>query len=38
VSRKRKVLEKQKEWKKKMRQFGKVSIPSETFVNILKKG
>ncbi len=37
VSRKRKVLEKQKEGKKKMRQFGKVSIPSETFVNILKK-
>ncbi|EKE27384.1 MAG: hypothetical protein ACD_3C00215G0002 [uncultured bacterium (gcode 4)] len=37
VSRKRKVLDKQKEWKKKMKLFGKVSIPSETFVNILKK-
>lgn len=37
VSRKRKVLDKQKEWKKKMKQFGRVSIPSETFVNILKK-
>lgn len=37
VSRKRKVLDKQKEWKKKMKQFWKVSIPSETFVNILKK-
>ena len=37
VSRKRKLLDKQKEGKKKMRQFGKVSIPSETFVKILKK-
>ncbi|MDD2487144.1 MAG: translation elongation factor 4 [Candidatus Gracilibacteria bacterium] len=37
VSRKRKVLEKQKEGKKKLKMFGKVSIPSETFVNILKK-
>ncbi|MDD2565515.1 MAG: translation elongation factor 4 [Candidatus Gracilibacteria bacterium] len=37
VSRKRKVLDKQKEGKKKMKQFGRVSIPSETFVNILKK-
>ncbi len=37
VSRKNKLLDKQKEGKKKMRQFWKVSIPSETFVNILKK-
>lgn len=37
ITRKRKVLDKQKEWKKKMKQFGRVSIPSETFVNILKK-
>lgn len=37
VSRKRKLLEKQKEWKKKMKQFGKVSLPSEAFVNLLKK-
>lgn len=37
ISRKRKVLEKQKEWKKKLKQFWRVSIPSETFVNILKK-
>lgn len=38
VSRKRKLLEKQKEGKKKLKQFGRVSIPSETFINILKRG
>ena len=37
VSRKRKLLEKQKEWKKKMKQFWRVSLPSEAFVNLLKK-
>jgi GTP-binding protein LepA len=37
VSRKRKLLEKQKAWKKKMKQFGKVNLPSEVFVNLLKK-
>ena len=38
VSRKRKLLEKQKEGKKRMRQFGNVEIPQSAFLEALKMG
>ncbi|GAB3126883.1 translation elongation factor 4 [Novispirillum itersonii] len=38
ISRKKKLLEKQKEGKKRMRQFGKVEIPQNAFIEALRMG
>jgi GTP-binding protein LepA len=36
ISRKRKLLDKQKEGKKRMRQFGSVEVPQKAFIEVLK--
>ena len=38
VTRKQKVLKRQKEGKKRMKQFGKVNVPQKAFISVLKTG
>lgn len=38
ITRKKKLLNKQKEGKKKMRMLGNVEVPKEAFMSIMKRG
>jgi len=38
VSRKRKLLERQKEWKKKLKAIGSVNVPSDVFIKMVARG
>ena len=38
ITRKRKLLEKQKEWKKKMKALGNVNVPSDVFIKMVARG
>jgi GTP-binding protein LepA len=38
VTRKRKLLQKQKEWKKRMKAIGNVEVPTSVFIDMISRG